>query len=366
MVSRPWNDPEIARLGADRVAPVAAPWIAAVAAPWIAPLAAPADRLFPVVPRKRNDLAAQDGVASVERPRNRPAGGGPVSAADRIDVRKTYKLYIGGAFPRSESGRSYLVERRQWRPARERLPGLAQGPPRGRPGGPQGVPAMGRPDGDEPRPGSLPRRRAHGGPARPVRGRGRGRRGPPRRQGRASVVDRAIDRWVWYAGWADKIAQVLGSSNPVAAPYFNFTIPEPTGVVGIVAPETSSLLGLVSRVAPALVAGNAVVVLDLRDPAPSGDHPQRGPRHVRRARRRRQRPDRAEEGAGAGARRPRRRRYDRRVGRPGGPPDGDGAPRRRQHQADRAPPGRASATPASTGSTTAPPSGRSGSPPTSR
>ena len=74
-------------------------------------------------------------------------------------------------------------------------------------------------------------------------------------------MDRAIDRWVWYAGWADKIAQVLGSSNPVAAPYFNFTIPEPTGVVGIVAPETSSLLGLVSRLAPPLVAGNAVVLL---------------------------------------------------------------------------------------------------------
>ena len=67
------------------------------------------------------------------------------------------------------------------------------------------------------------------------------------------VVDRAIDRWVWYAGWADKIAQVLGIVNPVAAPYFNFTIPEPTGVVGVVAPETSSLLGLVSRLAPPLV-----------------------------------------------------------------------------------------------------------------
>jgi acyl-CoA reductase-like NAD-dependent aldehyde dehydrogenase len=76
-----------------------------------------------------------------------------------------------------------------------------------------------------------------------------------------TVVDRAIDRWVWYAGWADKIGQVLGSSNPVAAPYFNFTIPEPTGVVGVVAPETSSLLGLVSRLAPPLVTGNAVVVL---------------------------------------------------------------------------------------------------------
>ena len=76
-----------------------------------------------------------------------------------------------------------------------------------------------------------------------------------------AVVDRAIDRWVWYAGWADKIAQVLGSSNPVASDYFNFTIPEPTGVVGIVAPETSSLLGLVSRLAPALVTGNAVVAV---------------------------------------------------------------------------------------------------------
>jgi len=76
-----------------------------------------------------------------------------------------------------------------------------------------------------------------------------------------AAVDRAIDRWVWYAGWADKITQILGSSNPVAAPYFNFTIPEPTGVVGIVAPETSSLLGLVSRLAPPLVSGNTVVLL---------------------------------------------------------------------------------------------------------
>jgi acyl-CoA reductase-like NAD-dependent aldehyde dehydrogenase len=75
------------------------------------------------------------------------------------------------------------------------------------------------------------------------------------------LVDRSIDRWVWYAGWADKISQVLGSANPVAAPYFNFTIPEPTGVVGLVAPETSSLLGLISRLAPPLVAGNAVVAL---------------------------------------------------------------------------------------------------------
>ncbi len=77
-----------------------------------------------------------------------------------------------------------------------------------------------------------------------------------------AAVDRAIDRWVWYAGWADKIAQVLGSSNPVAAPYFNFTIPEPTGRRRASSrPETSSLLGLVSRLAPPLVTGNAVVLL---------------------------------------------------------------------------------------------------------
>jgi acyl-CoA reductase-like NAD-dependent aldehyde dehydrogenase len=77
----------------------------------------------------------------------------------------------------------------------------------------------------------------------------------------ADEVDRSIDRAVWYAGWADKLAQVLGTSNPVAGPYFNFTIPEPTGVVGIVAPEEPALEGLVSRIAPALVGGNALVVV---------------------------------------------------------------------------------------------------------
>jgi acyl-CoA reductase-like NAD-dependent aldehyde dehydrogenase len=82
-----------------------------------------------------------------------------------------------------------------------------------------------------------------------------------RRDRATEIVARSIDRWVWYAGWADKIAQVLGSSNPVASDYFNFTIPEPSGVVGVVAPEASSLLGLVSRLAPPLVAGNTVVAL---------------------------------------------------------------------------------------------------------
>jgi acyl-CoA reductase-like NAD-dependent aldehyde dehydrogenase len=74
-------------------------------------------------------------------------------------------------------------------------------------------------------------------------------------------VERAIDRWVWYAGWADKLPQVLGGTNPVAGPYFNFTFPEPTGVVALVAPEQPPLLGLVSRLAPILVGGNTAVAI---------------------------------------------------------------------------------------------------------
>src|SRR5256714_12196176 len=77
----------------------------------------------------------------------------------------------------------------------------------------------------------------------------------------AKEVEQATDRVVWYAGWADKLAQVLGSSNPVAGPYFNFTVPEPTGVVAILAPEEPALEGLISRVAPAITGGNAAVVV---------------------------------------------------------------------------------------------------------
>jgi acyl-CoA reductase-like NAD-dependent aldehyde dehydrogenase len=79
--------------------------------------------------------------------------------------------------------------------------------------------------------------------------------------GAAAAVDRSIDRLVWYAGWADKISQVLGTVNPVGASYFDFSIPEPTGVVGVIAPEASSLLGLVSRLAPVVVSGNTALVL---------------------------------------------------------------------------------------------------------
>jgi acyl-CoA reductase-like NAD-dependent aldehyde dehydrogenase len=195
-----------------------------------------------------------------------PARRKPVAAravaetAPRIEVRKTYKLYIGGAFPRTESGRSYLVS-------------AADGTP---------VANACRASRKDLRDAVRAARKAFPGWAdRTAMNRGQvlyrvaelmeGRRdqfvvevaqaeGLKADRARA-VVDRAIDRWVWYAGWADKIAQVLGSSNPVAADYFNFTIPEPTGVVGMVAPETSSLLGLVSRLAPPIVTGNAVVVL---------------------------------------------------------------------------------------------------------
>ena len=178
----------------------------------------------------------------------------------RLAVRKTYKLYIGGAFPRTESGRSYLVS-------------AADGTP---------LANACRASRKDLRDSVRAARQAFGGwAARTAMNRGQvlyrvaelmeGRReqfvseveaaeGLKSSAARA-VVDRAIDRWVWYAGWADKIGQVLGSSNPVAAPYFNFTIPEPTGVVGVVAPETSSLLGLVSRLAPPLVTGNTVVLI---------------------------------------------------------------------------------------------------------
>jgi acyl-CoA reductase-like NAD-dependent aldehyde dehydrogenase len=204
--------------------------------------------------------AAASGPASRALARRAQVVASAGASAPRVEVRKTYKLYLGGAFPRSESGRSYVVAaadgtplanavrasrkdlRDAVRAARKAFPGWAD------------KTAMNR--------GQVLYRVAE-----LMEGRrdqfaaevamSEGVRDPRARE----LVARAIDRWVWYAGWADKIGQVLGSANPVAASYFNFTIPEPTGVVGIVAPETSSLLGLVSRLAPPLVAGNAVVVV---------------------------------------------------------------------------------------------------------
>jgi acyl-CoA reductase-like NAD-dependent aldehyde dehydrogenase len=181
------------------------------------------------------------------------------AAATRIAVRKTYKLYIGGAFPRSESGRSYVVT-----------------DPKG--GFLANAALASRKDA---RDAAAARKAFAGWSAATAYNRGQvlyrvaelleGRRaqftaevrlaeGLSARQGEA-VVDAAIDRWVWYAGWADKLAQVRGAANPVAGPYFNFSLPEPTGVVAVIAPQASSLLGFVSVIAPAVVSGNTVVAL---------------------------------------------------------------------------------------------------------
>ena len=109
-----------------------------------------------------------------------------------------------------------------------------------------------------------------------------------------AVVDAAIDRWVWYAGWSDKVSAVHGSANPVAGPYFDFSVPEPTGVVAVLAPQKSSLLGLVSVIAPAIVTGNTVVALASEHAPLPADHAVRGARDLRRARRCRQHRSRAE------------------------------------------------------------------------
>jgi acyl-CoA reductase-like NAD-dependent aldehyde dehydrogenase len=176
---------------------------------------------------------------------------------DRLDVRKTYKLYVGGAFPRSESGRSYEVtdedgaflanavraSRKDVRDAvvaaRKAWPGWANATAYNRGQVLYRVAEM-----MEMRRAELIEEVA-------------------RAEGRSASeqVDEAIDTWVWYAGWTDKIVQVMGGLNPVAGPYFNLTVPESIGVVATIAPPTPSLLGLVRRLAPALCGGNAVVAL---------------------------------------------------------------------------------------------------------
>jgi acyl-CoA reductase-like NAD-dependent aldehyde dehydrogenase len=165
--------------------------------------------------------------------------------ADRLPVKKTYKLFIGGSFPRSESGRTYLAEGQNVAQGSRKDVRDAVRAARGAVGKWSGMTAYNR--------GQVLYRVAEMLEARTtefaalVEG--------------EDEVNAAVDRIVWYAGWADKLAQVLGTSNPVAGPYFNFTVPEPTGVVGVLAPEEPPLLGLVSRLAPVLVGGNAAVVI---------------------------------------------------------------------------------------------------------
>jgi len=185
--------------------------------------------------------------------------------ATRIDVRKTYKLYVGGAFPRSESGRSYLVEDAKGRflanasQASRKDARDAVKAARSAFGGWSGRTAYNR--------GQVVYRIAEVLEGRRVQLETEVREATGLTPARARTsVDAAIDRLVWYAGWADKIAQVTGSANPVAGPYFNHSAPEPTGVVAVVAPD-DPLLGLVSVLAPVITTGNTAVVL-ASEPAP--------------------------------------------------------------------------------------------------
>jgi len=178
----------------------------------------------------------------------------------RLAVPKTYKLYIGGAFPRSESGRTYEIvgakgaflanaAKASRKDARDAVVAA-----RAAVGGWSGATAYNRGQVLYRVAEILEGRRAQF-VAEIVDAEG------VSTSAATAQVDAAIDRWVWYAGWCDKYAQVAGNANPVAGPYFNISVPEPTGVVAIVAPQDSSLLGLVSAVAPALVGGNTVVVV---------------------------------------------------------------------------------------------------------
>lgn len=163
----------------------------------------------------------------------------------RLPIRKTYKLYIGGAFPRSESGRTVEVDGQNV--ARASRKDVRDAVKAARGAFPRWAAATAYNRGQvlyrlaemmEARAGDL---------AAVCSGR--------------DEVEAAIDRVVWYAGWTDKLAQVLGGANQVAGPYFNFTVPEPTGVVAVIAPDEPALLGLVTRVAPALAGANAVVAV---------------------------------------------------------------------------------------------------------
>jgi acyl-CoA reductase-like NAD-dependent aldehyde dehydrogenase len=163
----------------------------------------------------------------------------------RVPVKKTYKLYVGGAFPRSESGRTYEAEDHNIALGSRKDLRDAVRIARGALGKWSGMTAYNR--------GQVLYRVAEMMEAR-------GAELAELCAGREEV-ERAVDRVVWYAGWTDKLSQVLGGANPVAGPYFNFTVPEPTGVVGILAPGEPALLGLVSRLAPVLAGGNAAVVV---------------------------------------------------------------------------------------------------------
>ncbi|HEY2489114.1 MAG TPA: aldehyde dehydrogenase family protein [Streptosporangiaceae bacterium] len=193
----------------------------------------------------------------------------PSSENGRLAVRKTYKLFIGGAFPRSESGRVYPVLGRggallgnaaqaSRKDARDAVSAA-----RAAAGTWSGATAYNR--------GQVLYRVAEMLEGRAAQFTAEVAAAENIREPKAGQqVDAAIDRWVWYAGRPDKVAQIAGGANPVAGPYFNFSVPEPTGVVAVIAPQESSLLGLVSVVAPVIATGNvAVVVASLDRPLPA-------------------------------------------------------------------------------------------------
>ena len=177
----------------------------------------------------------------------------------RLEVRKTYKLFIGGAFPRSESGRSYVVQDAKGgflanaaaasrKDARDAVKAA-----RAAFAGWSGLTPYNR--------GQVLYRAAEVLEGRSAQLTEEVQRSEGLTRAKAGdTVSSAVDRLVWYAGWADKIAQVVGGTNPVAAPYFDFSVPEPTGVVAVLAPQQSSLLGLVSVLAPVVVTGNTCVI----------------------------------------------------------------------------------------------------------
>lgn len=182
------------------------------------------------------------------------------AAPARLAVRRTAKLFIGGAFPRSESGRSYQVSAADGRfvanaaeASRKDVRDAVVAARKAQPGW-SAATAYNR--------GQILYRIAEMLEGRAAQFSAEVADAEGVDQVAADqIVAEAIDRWVWYAGWSDKIAMVAGSANAVAGPYFNFSVPEPTGVVAVLAPQSSSLLGLVSVVAPAIVSGNTVVVV---------------------------------------------------------------------------------------------------------
>ena len=183
---------------------------------------------------------------------------------DRLAVRKTYKLYVGGAFPRSESGRTYEVADTRghflanaaWASRKDARDAVVAA--RGAFSKWSAMTAYNR--------GQVLYRVAEVMEGRHAQFVDEVESGEGLSASRArAAADAAIDRWVWYAGWTDKLAAVVGGANPVAGPYFDFSMPEPTGVVAVLAPQESSLLGLVSVLAPVLAGGNTTVLVTSKE-----------------------------------------------------------------------------------------------------